>query len=53
MARIVWVYAVAPFGFIIWVGPFISWVFYKGITSLLVWNDPCCGTIPVYVRPMS
>lgn len=35
MARIVWVYAVALFGFILWVGLFISWLFYKGITPPL------------------
>jgi uncharacterized membrane protein YadS len=31
MARIVWVYAIALFGFILWVGLFISWLFYHGI----------------------
>jgi hypothetical protein len=36
MARIVWVYAVALFGFILWVGLFISWLFYKGITPPVV-----------------
>ena len=32
MGRIVTVYAVALFGFILWVGLFISWLFYHGIT---------------------
>jgi uncharacterized membrane protein YadS len=36
MARIVWVYAIALFGFILWVGLFISWLFYHGITPPLV-----------------
>jgi uncharacterized membrane protein YadS len=31
MGRIVWVYAIALFGFILWVGLFISWLFYHGI----------------------
>lgn len=31
MGRIVTVYAVALFGFILWVGLFISWIFYHGI----------------------
>lgn len=31
MGRIVTVYAVALFGFILWVGLFISWLFYNGI----------------------
>jgi uncharacterized membrane protein YadS len=35
MGRIVWVYAVALFGFILWVGLFISWLFYHGITPPL------------------
>jgi uncharacterized membrane protein YadS len=36
MGRIVWVYAIALFGFILWVGLFISWLFYHGITPPLV-----------------
>jgi uncharacterized membrane protein YadS len=36
MGRIVWVYAVALFGFILWVGLFISWLFYHGITPPLM-----------------
>jgi len=36
MARIVWVYAIALFGFILWIGLFISWLFYHGITPPLV-----------------
>ncbi len=35
MGRIVWVYAIALFGFILWVGLFISWLFYHGITPPL------------------
>lgn len=31
MARIVWVYAIALFGFILWVGLLISYLFYHGI----------------------
>ncbi len=31
MGRIVWVYAISLFGFILWVGLFISWLFYHGI----------------------
>ena len=36
MGRIVLVYAVALFGFILWVGLFISWLFYHGITPPVV-----------------
>ncbi|AFM27399.1 putative sulfate exporter family transporter [Desulfomonile tiedjei] len=35
MGRIVWVYAIALFAFILWVGLFISWLFYHGITPPL------------------
>lgn len=36
MGRIVWVYAIALFGFILWVGLFISWLFYHGIMPPIV-----------------
>lgn len=36
MGRIVTVYAVALFGFILWVGLFISWLFYHGIMPPVV-----------------
>lgn len=36
MGRIVLVYAVALFGFILWVGLFISWLFYHGIMPPVV-----------------
>jgi uncharacterized membrane protein YadS len=36
MGRIVWVYAIALFGFILWVGLFISWIFYHGIMPPVV-----------------
>jgi len=36
MGRIVWVYAVALFGFILWVGLFVSWLFYHGIVPPVV-----------------
>jgi len=31
MGKIVWVYAICLFGFILWVGLFISWIFYHGV----------------------
>ena len=36
MGRIVAVYAVCLFGFILWVGLFISWIFYHGITPPVI-----------------
>ena len=36
MGRIVAVYAVCLFGFILWVGLLISWLFYKGIMPPIV-----------------
>ncbi|MFZ5898357.1 MAG: putative sulfate exporter family transporter [Bacillota bacterium] len=36
MGKIVLVYAVCLFGFILWVGLFISWLFYHGITPPVV-----------------
>jgi len=36
MGRIVGVYAVCLFGFIIWVGLVISWLFYKGMTPPVI-----------------
>ncbi len=36
MGRIVTVYAICLFGFILWVGLFISWIFYHGITPPVV-----------------
>ncbi|WP_018084444.1 putative sulfate exporter family transporter [Desulfurispora thermophila] len=36
MGRIVGVYAVCLFGFILWVGLFISWLFYHGITPPVI-----------------
>ena len=38
MGRIVAVYAVCLFGFILWVGLFISWIFYHGITPPVLPN---------------
>jgi len=31
MGKIVWIYALCLFGFILWVGLFISWLFYHGV----------------------
>lgn len=36
MGRIVGVYVVCLFGFIIWVGLFVSWIFYSGITPPVI-----------------
>ncbi len=36
MGRIVGVYAVCLFGFILWIGLFVSWIFYHGITPPII-----------------
>ncbi|MFZ5898738.1 MAG: putative sulfate exporter family transporter [Bacillota bacterium] len=36
LGKIVWVYALCLFGFILWVGLFISWLFYAGVMPPVV-----------------